>query len=209
MVSAIGPRSTYPEQRLVAQRITAGPTLEAKLHNMRKAIVLLDHLDIPPGGILSFWHLVGEPGKKQGFLPGRNIVNGQLIVDYGGGLCQLSAAMYELALQTDLEILERHAHSTNVYTPETTYTPLGLDATLAYGYKDLRLRNQYPFPVHFSFELSDQKLRVRLCSLETLPAFSLRVDHESSDHGLTAKVFKGDGVSERLISNDFYRAWAP
>jgi len=112
--------------------------------------------------------LLGEPGARQGFLPGRNIVNGQLIVDYGGGLCQLSSAMYELALQTGIEILERHAHSTNVYTPESAYTTLGLNATLAYRYKDLRLQNPFPFPLCFSFELTETRLSIRLCAAEHL-----------------------------------------
>lgn len=209
MVGPSGIRKDYPSQRVVAQQVRPGATLEAKLHNMRKAIQQLDRLEIPPGGILSFWKIVGNPGERQGFLPGRNIINGNLVVDYGGGLCQLSSAMYELALRTGMEVLERHAHSTNVYTPETSYTPLGLDATLAYGYKDLRLKNNYPFPICFAFELSDAGLQVMLCASNPPADLTVRVHHETLSHGLYAEVYRLENETETLLTRDFYRAWEP
>jgi len=207
LVPASGKHADYPAQATVQQRVTKVATLEAKLHNMRKAIALLHGLKIPVGGILSFWHVVGNPGARQGFRPGRNIVNGQLVEDFGGGLCQLSSAMYELALQTGMEVPERFAHSTNVYTPETSYTLLGLDATLAYGYKDLRLRNNFSFSLTFSFELSADKLLVALCAPEPLPQMALRVEHETSEEGLLSSVYRQENGSEELLSRDFYKAW--
>lgn len=207
MITHSGKRGDYPEQRVVTQQVRPGATLEAKLHNMRKAIQRLDKLEIPPNGILSFWQIVGNPGERQGFLPGRNIINGQLVVDYGGGLCQLSSAMYELALRTGMEVLERHAHSTNVYTPETTYTPLGLDATLAYGYKDLRVRNNFSFPVCFSFELVETDLKVALCAPRSLSDLAVRVHHETLSHGLHAEVYRTENKEEILLTKDFYKAW--
>ncbi len=206
-VTKKGARDNFPVQKELTQRISPGATLEAKLHNMRKAIALLHGLTIAPGQILSFWEVVGNPGKRQGFLPGRNIVNGQLVEDYGGGLCQLTAAMYELALRAGLHVVERHAHSTNVYTPETSYTSLGLDATLAFGYKDLRISNTLDFPLHFSFALSTEQIRVGLCAEASLPEIPIRVVHQTSEKGLVAQVFQGEAGEEREISKDFYRAW--
>lgn len=207
MVAGPGKRRSFPEQLVVDQPIRPGATLQAKLNNTRKAIALLQELEISSGAILSFWHIVGEPGERQGFLPGRNIVNGRLVEDFGGGLCQLSSAMYELALRTGLEVLERHAHSTNVYTPETSYTTLGLDATLAYGYKDLRIRNNFPFSLCFKFDLCEARLRVILCAPEDLPDLPLRVHHEPSNEGLYAEVYRMKNGSEALITRDLYRVW--
>lgn len=203
-VSAAGARIEHPVQLELALRIAPGPTLEAKLHNMRKAIADLQYLEIPPGGILSFWHIVGNPGARRGFMPGRNIVGGKLVRAYGGGLCQLSSALYELALRSGLELLERHAHSTNVYTPETLYTPLGLDATLAYGYKDLRLRNNHPWPICFAFELTEARLITRLCCPESLPRYELRVAQEQLPNGLVSAVFRQAQGGEQAISRDVY-----
>lgn len=207
LVPPRGPQSDFPVQHTIELRIAPGPTLAAKLHNMRKAIALLNRLDVPPGGLLSFWHVVGNPGKRQGYQPGRNIVNGQLVHDYGGGLCQISSALYELALRTGLDVPERHAHSTNVYTPETTYTPLGLDATLACGYKDLRILNSSPYPFHFVFDLSDANIRVSLCAPFPLNTYPLDVVHTDTPAGLMAEVYRTVHGAQTLVSRDVYRAW--
>lgn len=207
MITLAARRSLFPAQKIVIQKVRPGNTLKAKLHNMQKGIERMEQIEIPTGRIFSFWNLVGQPGARQGFLPGRNIVNGQLIEDYGGGLCQLSSAMYELALRSGLEVLERHAHSTNVYTSETSYTTLGLDATLAYGYKDFRLRNNFPFPICFSFQLTDTELQVGLCAPSPFPELPVRVEQKHSDSGLMAKVFRTNGETEVLLTSDFYRAW--
>lgn len=206
-VSKVGKRISFPVQREVKQPVRQGATLEAKLHNIHIAITHLEGLVIPPGRILSFWHIVGNPGERQGYRRGRNIVDGRLIEDFGGGLCQLSSAMYELALRTGLEISERHGHSTNVYTPETSYTILGLDATLAYGYKDLRIRNINHFPLCFSFNLTETDIRVMLCAPEALPDLPLRVEHQVTDEGLLAGVFRIEKGKENLISKDMYLNW--
>jgi len=63
-----------------------------------------------------------------------------LALDYGGGLCQLSGIIYHAVLEAGLEILERHPHSLDIYTATTRYTPLGSDAAVVYGHKDLRFK---------------------------------------------------------------------
>ena len=60
----------------------------------------------------------------------------------GGGLSQLSSALYYCALMSDLEILERHAHT---YAPD--FIELGLDADILYGSKDLIFRNTTDRPI--------------------------------------------------------------
>ena len=207
LLSRNGARTPWPAVLSVEQRIAPGPALEAKLHNMQLAIKPLQNLDVPPGKVLSFWKLVGNPSQKRGFQPGRNIIKGQLVHDFGGGLCQLSSAMYELALRAGITVAERHAHSTNVYTPQTSYTTLGLDATLAYGYKDLRLANNTAVPFNFSFELSRTRICVRLHAPEPLPDLPLRVQHNENPDGLTAKVFRQSNPDEQLLTTDFYWAW--
>jgi hypothetical protein len=55
----------------------------------------------------------------------------------GGGLCQLSNALYDAALQAGCEIVERHAHSRIVVGSAAA---TGRDATVAWNYVDLRFR---------------------------------------------------------------------
>jgi hypothetical protein len=75
----------------------------------------------------------------------------------GGGLCQLSGAIYNAALEAGLEIVERHAHS---HPGVGNLAAVGRDATVFWNYVDLRLRA--PFPWRMEVELSSTRLTVRI-----------------------------------------------
>ena len=53
-------------------------------------------------------------------------------------------------------------NSLDIYKEEERYTPLGADAAINYGYKDLRLRNPYPFAIKYSFIVKDDELSCRI-----------------------------------------------
>jgi len=105
-----------------------------KAENLRIALRRLDGVEIPAGEIFSFWRQVGRPTSRRGFVSGRMLQLGCVVPAVGGGLCQISNALYELALRSGCEIVERHPHS--VRLPES---PLR-DATVAWNYIDLRFR---------------------------------------------------------------------
>lgn len=114
--------------------------LEAKLHNMKIAVERLDGLVIEPGKIVSFWNLIGMPTEHRGFVSGPTFEGGRVVSTSGGGLCQISGLLFNLALEAGCEILERHSHSLDAYG-ERRYLPLGRDATVAWISKDLCFRN--------------------------------------------------------------------
>lgn len=109
--------------------------LEAgKVENLRLACAFLDGALVDAGGVFSFWAQIGRASRKRGFVVGRMLQQGCVIPAIGGGLCQLSNALYGLALASGCEIVERHAHS--VRMPGTP----AQDATVAWNYVDLRFR---------------------------------------------------------------------
>lgn len=138
--------------------------VQAKIHNITLAARRLENLPVSPQGILSFWHVVGRPSRSRGFQPGRSLLGGRLRPDYGGGLCQLSGLLYYVSLVAGLEIVERHPHSRDIYDDQTRYAPLGADATVAYGFKDLRVRNTTPAPICFRIRVSPEMVGCDLCS---------------------------------------------
>ncbi|WP_395841221.1 VanW family protein [Cystobacter fuscus] len=142
----------------VTQSLGQSSHLEGKRHNLTVALHRLGEPCIEPGRLFSFWALVGNPSHRHGFMPGRNVVGGHLQASDGGGLCQLSGLIYLLALRAGLRIVERFPHSVDLYTEATRYTPLGADATVVYGYKDLRFLNPHSFPVALGFSLSESSL---------------------------------------------------
>lgn len=141
---------------------------DAKKHNLLLAINAIDKIEIQPKEIFSFWKVVGNPTIKNGFVKSRSIVNGKVEASVGGGLCQLSGLIYYLSLFANLEILERYNHSIDIYTDETRFTPLGSDATVTYGYKDLRIRNTVKTPVKFTFLINENFITAKLNYTNTL-----------------------------------------
>ena len=155
--AAAGGLRRHPTIGLI-QPILPGDFFENKRANIRRGAALLDHGLIGAGRAWSFWHRVGRPDAANGFLPGRNIVRGKLVALSGGGLCQLASMTYHLALLGGLTVLERHPHSLDIYEEDQRFTPLGADATVVWGFKDLRLHNPHPFPVAFGFRVEPNRL---------------------------------------------------
>jgi vancomycin resistance protein VanW len=142
----------------IIQPIMPSTFYENKIINITRGAVLLDDSIIGAHKNWSFWHQIKRPNTANGFVPGRNLVNGKLVAQIGGGLCQLSSMVYHLALLGGLTIVERHAHSIDIYEDDQRFTPLGADATVVWGVKDLRLHNPNQFPISLKFRVEQGKL---------------------------------------------------
>ncbi len=142
---------------------------ENKIHNIKIATKEITRLQILPGEIFSFWKAVGKATEKKGYKTGRNLLGGHLKEDIGGGLCQLSGIIYHTALKANLEILERHPHSVDIYEEHQRYTPLGADAAVVYAYKDLRIKNTRGFPIKFTFIINDESISCRIFLEDNVP----------------------------------------
>lgn len=136
-----------------------------KSQNLRLAARSLDGVLLRPGEAFSFWKHVGHATKRRGFARGRLLREGCLVPAVGGGLCQMSNALYEVALQADLEIIERWAHSRTV---PGSAAALGRDATVAWNYIDLRFSS--PRPLLLQVRLEQDDLVVQLLSPEPIAA---------------------------------------
>ena len=163
--------------------------------NLAQAIIQLNNVVLQPQQILSFWHLVGAPTRQRGYCEGRAIVGDRLSTEVGGGLCQLSGMLYWLGLQAGLQVLERHPHSQDLYNDETRYAPLGSDATVVYGYKDLRIINNQALPLSFRFHLSDDALQVSLWAPQPMPRWTVNFEAISASDLSAPKDWDDDTIS--------------
>jgi len=189
----------------VTQTIHRGDHWEGKLANLRLAAERLNDAIIMPGNIFSFWALVGAPATANGFQIGRSIRNDALGADVGGGLCQLSGLAYELGLRSGMDVAERHAHSRDLYTEATRLTPLGLDATVVWGYKDLRLKNNLRFPISFAFEVGPDRVAGTALSPTPFQSAGLESLRTDETHRCLVQTFRtGPAGARALISADIY-----
>jgi vancomycin resistance protein VanW len=152
----------FPYFISIRQEIKQNETFESKIYNFLVASKAINQYVILPNEIFSFWKIIGNPNKH--FKKGRTIQNGKIIEDIGGGLCQVSGIIYHISLIAGLKIIERHNHSVDIYDDETRFCPLGTDATLVYGYKDLRIKNTNAFPIKFEIQIIDNHLVIQLFS---------------------------------------------
>lgn len=155
------------------QEIKQGSFYDNKVHNLKIASGKVETVIINPGEIFSFWKVVGSPLEKNGFKTGRTIIKGKVSEEIGGGLCQLSSILYITALKANLEIVERYNHSLDIYKEDERFTPLGSDATVVYSYKDLRIKNNYDFPLQFSLLFEENKIICKLKSEEKIKECTL------------------------------------
>lgn len=142
--------------------------------NVELASQRINGVILQPGEMISY--------SKQ-ILP-RTSANGYVVapvirgMGYGGGICQVSSTLYAAMCHAMMPAVERYPHSEAV-----PYMPVGLDAAIASGYKDLKIQNIYSKPLQIVSCADNGKLTV-----------SLYLGEGTGDSG---KVF-ADGNKEKI-----------
>lgn len=114
---------------------------ENKVFNLKLAAKKVDGLRIRPGETFSFWQAVRYADRETPYKEGLVEINGRLTTEQGGGLCMLSNLLFWMLLHTPLTVLERHGHNAKDFPEPPSDAPMGVDATVAEGWLDLKVRN--------------------------------------------------------------------
>ena len=189
---------------------------EGRAENLRLAAEAVNGTVIQPGEEFSFNDTVGNTSSENGYQDAPVIRNGEMAEGSGGGVCQVSTALYIAAVKADLEITERHPHSV-----PSDYASIGLDATVVYDLFDLRIRNNTDSPITIYADAMGQTVDVRIVGDplpegRTIDAVSQVVSQYQRDDGLgheqqyyvteSFRVYYQDGVrtTRDLLSSDIY-----
>lgn len=130
----------------------AGRTFNIELSCRR-----IDGTIIEAGEIFSFNQSTGPRSPALGYQSAPVFVGKTVVPGVGGGVCQTSSTLYNAALDANLEIVQRFAHSLPV-----NYVAPELDATVAWGGADLQFRNNRPAAVKILARVWNQYV---LCAL--------------------------------------------
>lgn len=117
----------------------------------------INNVIVMPGEIFSYNYTLGERNAENGWKPGASYVGGEVVMTYGGGICQVSSTLYYAAVLADLEIIERDCH---LYLP--SYIPFSTDATVSWGGIDFRFRNNTNYPIRIEASANGGTVSVRL-----------------------------------------------
>lgn len=169
-------------------------SLPERTHNIRLTAQALDGAILAPGEFLSFNRRVGPRSSERGYERAPVFLRGERNQQLGGGICQVASTMYVAAMLSGLSPAERHKHSFVI-----DYVPPAYDATISWGVKDLRIRNDLDQTVRMRVELLGTTLSVRFEGEEELgESFEL----EAVERELPGPA-SGDGAAGREI--ELYR----
>lgn len=197
----------FPHSITERQPVFASHLSENKVHNLLLAARKLNGRIIGPGQMFSFWNLVERPIEKNGYKKGRAIVQNRLSEETGGGLCQLSGIIYLLAIRAGLPVIERHAHSLDLYQNEERFAPLGGDATVAWAYKDLRFKNNTNNRFCFHFHIQPSEVSVELLSDQPLPNYPIEFQATPSTSEVKVKTIRHREGEQEVLSEHTYKFW--
>ena len=110
--------------------------------NLRLACEAVNGTILYPGDVFSYNETLGRRTADKGYKPGPMYVGNETKMGLGGGICQVSSAIYYCAMLSDMEILVRKNHGF-----ASSYVPLGMDAAISWGSLDFRFQNTSDYPI--------------------------------------------------------------
>lgn len=125
--------------------------------NIAVAASHLNNLVIMPGQSVSVSDTILPRTEANGYKTAHAYLNGEIVDQTGGGICQVSSTVYNAARNSGMAVLERHSHSMPV-----SYLPLGQDAAISAGTKDMIFQNPYSMPVVMQTAVVDKHLTVTI-----------------------------------------------
>ena len=147
---------------VLAEKKTAHTDNADRTRNLELACAAIDGYLIKPGATFSFNDVVGERTAEKGYREATVYYAGASVPGLGGGVCQVSSTLYYGALYADLEIVDRHLHQFAV-----DYVPLGMDATVQWGYLDFQFRNNTDYPIRIAASVHDGYVDIALIGTDT------------------------------------------
>ena len=206
--------SSWGIKELVTKYYTKfDPNNVNRVNNLKLAAKALDGTILKPGEEFSFNAWVGPRLKELGYKEAPILAKGEITEDVGGGVCQVSSTLYNLALLSDLKILERSPHSAPV-----SYVSPGRDAAVAFDYMDLRFLNAHKNALLITAEVVGDRLWCKvfgttlpynvIVSTELLGEVPYEVKKGSparaGRNGLKVATYTTKEGKKALVSKDYY-----
>ncbi|MEO6906427.1 MAG: VanW family protein, partial [Abditibacteriaceae bacterium] len=161
----------------------------------------IDGTIVPNGSIFSANKAIGERNAKNGWKMAKMFVNGDVVDGIGSGICQCATTLYNAALLAGLPIVERHQHQFRVF-----YAPTSRDATLYWGQKDFKFRNNTGGPIYVQAFVHARHYIVRLYGTSSMTK-DIKVESKvlsRKDGGERSEAFRIIDGKRELLSRDSY-----
>jgi hypothetical protein len=147
-----------------------------RMENIRIAANMINGIVIKPGETISLNEILGPrnsmTAETVGWKEAAGIDGGAFTMQFGGGVCAVSTALYNAAIRAELEIVDA-THS----TIPSDYIDGGLDAAISTPSPNLIIKNPYDTDVTIEATLDDVLLTVEVYG----PSMAYIVDFRSEE----------------------------
>lgn len=141
--------------------------LPGEEENVRLAARLLAGQTVKPGQTFSLVQTIGPFSRTRGYQSGPVYVGSEVRTGTGGGVCKIATTLYNVAILSNLPIVERKNHGMLV-----PYVPPGQDATINSGHPDLQFRNDSKGPLLIWSSTVGTTLYIAIYGVDPAPAVS-------------------------------------
>lgn len=192
--------------------------------NLNLAASKINNIVIAPGEEFSYNKIVGERSIAAGYKEAKIYSGGKVVDGLGGGICQLSSTLYNAVMFANLEVTKRYNHQFI-----TSYVEPGRDATVAYGSKDFKFKNNRTYPIKIKVSINSGIAKVDIYGIKEEPKYDISFDIETVEiipykteyktdsslsanteqvtqkgvNGLIVKVYKVTKLNGVSVSRDF------
>lgn len=202
-----------------------------RTENIRIASEQIRGVLVMPGDIFSMNKALGPRVVSKGYKEAPVFINGTVVPGLAGGICQVTSTVYNAALLSNMEIVERRQHGLAV-----SYVDAGRDATISGNAIDFKFRNINKYPIYVQAVMGKSTLTVNIYGANEHPGQSVQITSEVTERikpdieyindpslengkriteekpitGIKSKTYKkvfqdGKLISSKLISEDFYK----
>lgn len=172
-------------QMMAAYRTVLKDPLPGEEENVHLAARMLCGIVVKPGKIFSQNNSIGPYIESRGFKKGPTYAGTTLITTIGGGVCKIASTLYNVAVLSNLSIAERYNH-----TMPVPYVPYGQDATVSYGVKDFKFKNNTDAPIFIWAQGIDNTLYIAFYGKTKPP--KIEWHHETLKTIEAPKVYKNN-----------------
>ncbi|MDI6709766.1 MAG: VanW family protein [Bacillota bacterium] len=149
---------------MAAYRAALPDPILNEAYNIALAADTLAGTVVQPGEVFSQNRRLGPYTADRGYREGPTYAGTRIIATCGGGVCKIASLLYNVAVLSNLEVVERSPHSMTV-----PYVPPGQDATVYYGQYDFRFRNNTGGPIVLWADTKDNALYMAAYGRSTPP----------------------------------------
>lgn len=184
---SLSEEETKQINRILSVYTTHFPQDPNRSFNIKLAASKIDHKVIAPGEGFSFNAATGLRTAAAGYKDAPVFMDGKLVPDAGGGVCQVSTTLFNAVLLAGLAVTERTSHFGPV-----AYVPIGRDATVADHSLDFRFRNNLKHPVYIRAVYSPGALTMYILGNDQDEPLTANITEENLKEIPNKTIFKAD-----------------